>query len=623
MKKLLTAVVALALALTVVAPAAASAQASASYTFNANLTMGSRGADVVALQTFLEGKGLLTIPAGTAKGYFGSMTRSALSAYQTMKGITPAAGYFGPVTRAAVMADMSTGGSTGTPGCPAGAMFNSVTGQSCSATPATPGCPAGALYNSATGQPCTSGQTPIVNTGVEGSLDVRLAATPADNANVQTQTDVPVYGLELKARLADVAVQTVDLQVSVLNGSSADNPGTFINTIKVWDGSTVVATIPVNQTTFTKDSNSVYYVRLSGLNYVVPKDATKFLTVSFSTNLIDSDRVVTIDGYQSASMRVVSGNGVNSFISLDTLTKSHTFKKPGNSSVVVTVANPVVRSMNIYASSTTLVTPERVTMTTFNVKSSTGDSKLTKVVVTVASSSANAAKLNSVELWDGSTMITSRSVAASGNTVTLDNIQLSLPRDVIKTLTLKGNFASNGTNGSTVSLSVTSFDYEQPNGSTVAAASASVTGETHYLLTSAAEFKLAGTPTVVAAGSNAAGSTTNLTAAFDIDITPRGGTMSVPTVTLVFATTTVQATAITNGTSVVADVSVAGGATTLPEGTPTRITASKSLGQSGLATEGTYYVYVKSVAWTVAGNAQTQTWGWEEYKTQNGAFFKK
>uniref|UniRef100_UPI003080795A peptidoglycan-binding domain-containing protein n=1 Tax=Mesomycoplasma ovipneumoniae TaxID=29562 RepID=UPI003080795A len=94
MKKITTAVVAFALALTVVAPVAASAQTSASYTFNTNLTVGARGADVVALQSFLESKGVLTIPAGVAKGYFGAMTRSALAAYQSMKGIKPAAGYF-------------------------------------------------------------------------------------------------------------------------------------------------------------------------------------------------------------------------------------------------------------------------------------------------------------------------------------------------------------------------------------------------------------------------------------------------------------------------------------------------------------------------------------------------
>lgn len=584
MKKIFTAVVALALALTVVAPAAASAQTSASYTFNTNLTVGSRGADVVALQSFLESKGLLTIPAGVAKGYFGSMTRSAVAAYQTMKGIKPAAGYFGPITRAAVMADMV-------------------------AMPTTPTSPV---------TPTTPGMT---NTGVEGSLDVRLAAAPADNANVQTQNDVPVYGLELKARLADVAVQTVDLQVSVTNSGASENPGNFINTIKVWDGSNVVATIPVNSQTFTKDSNSVYYIRLSGLNYVVPKDATKFLTFSFSTNYIDSDRTVAIDGYNTSSMRTVSGNGVNSFYSLDGLSKNHTFKKPGNSVVTVSVADQEIRSKNIYASSTTLTTPERVEMTRFNAKSTTGDSKLTKVTLTVASSSNNAARLNSIELWDGSTMIGSRSVTVP--TVTIDNLNVTLSRDVTKTFVIKGNFGADGTSSSTVSVSVSSFDYEKPNGSTVAAASASVTGATHYVYTSAPEFALASTPTIVTSGSNANGSNTSMQASFEINVTPKGGTMALPTVRVAFGTSTDRTTAIANSAPVTAQVSAAGGQTTLSENSATKLVVTATVFNASVPQSGTYYAFIEEIDWSVYGETITQGYGFEDYKTLNGAAFSK
>lgn len=604
MKKLLTAVVALALVLTVVAPAAASAQTMASYTFNTNLTIGSRGADVVALQSFLESKGLLTIPAGVAKGYFGPLTRSAVSAYQSMKGIAPAAGYFGPITRAAVMAEGSTPstGTTSVPGCPAGAMYNYMTGAPCSTTTTT-----------------TTGMT---NTGVEGSVDVRLAAAPADNANIQTQNDVPVYGLELKARLADVAVQTVDLQVSVTNSGASENPGNFINTIKVWDGSNVVATIPVNSTTFTKDSNSVYYVRISGLNFVVPKDTTKFLTFSFSTNYIDSDRVVAIDGYNTSSMRTVSGNGVNSFYSLDGLSKNHTFKKPGNSVVTVSVADQEIRSKNIYASSTTLTTPERVEMTRFNAKSTTGDSKLTKVTLTVASSSSNAAKLNSVELWDGSTLLGSRSVDTAG-VIAIDNLNITLPRDTTKTFVVKGNFGADGTSASTVSVSVTSFDYEKPNGSTVAAASASVTGATHYVYTSAPEFALVGTPTIVTSGSNANGSNTSMQASFEINVTPKGGTMALPTVRVAFGTSTDRATAIANSAPVTAQVSAAGGQTTLSENSATKLVVTATVFNASVPQSGTFYAFVEEIDWSVYGETITQGYGFEDYKTLNGAAFSK
>src|SRR3989344_6733822 len=80
----------------------------ASATYTRDLTLGSTGDDVTSLQTYLvaQNKGpkaaalAAVFAAGTAKGYFGSMTQAALAEYQAAAGISPAAGYFGPITRA-------------------------------------------------------------------------------------------------------------------------------------------------------------------------------------------------------------------------------------------------------------------------------------------------------------------------------------------------------------------------------------------------------------------------------------------------------------------------------------------------------------------------------------------
>jgi len=76
------------------------------YVFNNNLSLGSRGADVVALQTWLIANGF-NIPAlssGRApKGYFGITTATALKQYQASIN-TPATGFFGPLTRASINA---------------------------------------------------------------------------------------------------------------------------------------------------------------------------------------------------------------------------------------------------------------------------------------------------------------------------------------------------------------------------------------------------------------------------------------------------------------------------------------------------------------------------------------
>lgn len=92
--------------------AALGGSSTAGATFTMDLTIGSTGSEVTALQNWLISKGY-GIAAG-ATGYFGAQTQAALAAYQAANGISPAAGYFGPITRAKVnAAGGTTGGTTG------------------------------------------------------------------------------------------------------------------------------------------------------------------------------------------------------------------------------------------------------------------------------------------------------------------------------------------------------------------------------------------------------------------------------------------------------------------------------------------------------------------------------
>ena len=81
------------------------------YSYTKDLTLGAKGADVTALQQFLNSKGYLTV---SATGYFGALTKAALAKFQAASNISPAAGYFGPITMKAVNAacgTVSVGGS--------------------------------------------------------------------------------------------------------------------------------------------------------------------------------------------------------------------------------------------------------------------------------------------------------------------------------------------------------------------------------------------------------------------------------------------------------------------------------------------------------------------------------
>lgn len=79
-------------------------------TFNRQLQVGMRGTDVSALQTFLAQDNTL-YPQGLITGYFGYLTKSAVSNFQSRNGI-PAVGRVGPQTLPVLNLQYSGGGSS-------------------------------------------------------------------------------------------------------------------------------------------------------------------------------------------------------------------------------------------------------------------------------------------------------------------------------------------------------------------------------------------------------------------------------------------------------------------------------------------------------------------------------
>lgn len=73
-------------------------QPSPGHQFNMDLSFGMRGSEVVRLQDRLKQLGFFPKTV-TSTGYFGTVTRDAVSKFQRYYGITPSVGYFGPITR--------------------------------------------------------------------------------------------------------------------------------------------------------------------------------------------------------------------------------------------------------------------------------------------------------------------------------------------------------------------------------------------------------------------------------------------------------------------------------------------------------------------------------------------
>lgn len=163
------------------------------HTFTTDLTVGSTGSEVVALQQFLVSKGFLTMPAGVAMGNFGPLTQSALANYQAANGISPASGYFGPITRARVNA------SAGTP-----------------SNPSNPSNPSTGLQGGA------------------GSIDSYTEISSYNSEEVgEDQEDVEVAGLEVEVDDgSDIEITAVRIEFATQPGN--DDLSDFITEVSVW-----------------------------------------------------------------------------------------------------------------------------------------------------------------------------------------------------------------------------------------------------------------------------------------------------------------------------------------------------------------------------------------------------
>lgn len=255
---------------------------SASATFTRDLTIGSTGADVTSLQTWLISKGY-AIPAG-ATGYFGAQTQAALAAFQAANGIAPAAGYFGPITRAKVNAmaggTVTTGGGTTTPGTLSGGEAN------------------------------LSGFNLIAEDGTlrESSSDEQLATA------------------EFDVKDGDVDIQRLDLEVQASDTSLETHPWKYIDSVTVWDGSTKLATVDTSSQSDWDDNNTDtdlnssgakrYKVSVTGFHDVVKEGDTADLTISVDTvSSIDSnDTAQTFDvRVPTDGIRAVDGMGIQNY----------------------------------------------------------------------------------------------------------------------------------------------------------------------------------------------------------------------------------------------------------------------------------------------------------------------
>lgn len=280
----------------------------------------------------------------------------------------------------------------------------------------------------------------------------------------------------------------------------------------------------------------------------------------------------------------------------------------------LTLSQPAVqvRSTNYRISSTDGVIG--ATLMQFNAKSDTGNS-LIKSVTVMASGTVP----STLRLYDGSTLVSSKSAPSNGQVV-FDNLNVTVYKDTMKTLTIKADFPSNTPNASVIFVGITSATYDRGNG-TMATVSGSVWGPQHYLFKAAAVIRLAGTPSIVSQGTRPDGTTLALTSTFPLQIQALGGNVIQPNVlgsdfTVIFSNGTTNYIATTKSVVTIPQSNIADGSTA-------SVSVTASANRDIIPASGLYNSSITAIKWNAGSGTINQTWGLEDFKTVSAAQFNR
>ncbi len=560
------------------------------------LRVGSKGEAVKAVQTL--------VGASPVDGIYGRITAAKVKVWQAANGLT-ADGVFGPASKA------KAGSVTTVPTTPGTTVA---------------GCPAGALFNSLTGAPCTS-TTPstgtVTTTGAEGSVAVSYDGAPANGLTINKGENKDVLAIKVKAQGSDMKVTRVWVDVGSRVWLSAD-------TVTLKDGSTVLATLPLTASTVTEvTAGSAYRLEFNGLNFVVAKDTTKVLTMNVNRpTLTTNDDDWTVS---AISVRAVDGAGITDTYPLAgrSVVMGDTTAATGTMTVSLNANSPLDMSVSGLSSTSGVTT--NVKLMDFDVKATDGPLNVTEIVGTLTSSRAT--DVASLELRDGTTVLDSVTVGANtllaANAFDFTELSVDVAKDTTKTLSVyavvNSITATTGvTAGDSIKATVTKvYATSGPTFTSKNQTSLSVAGNTMHL------FKYAPTLTLGAVSAVQADESTSTTvqkgANYSIAFTvaaPSGSDIYVDT-TLVLASTgkTVDKGAAIQTTSTVSGVTSQGSTTPASDkiaaGTSRTFTITGYVPHGGSAA-GFTAMSLASIPWSTTADDSdqiAQTWGLSDFKT--------
>ncbi len=267
---------------------------SANAAFTRDLTLGSTGADVIELQTWLEAKGMLMIPAGVSKGYFGALTQSALAKYQASVGISPAAGYFGPITRAKVAME---------------------------GTPSNPG-------NDDDDNDSDNGDL----SGGEASLE-QFDLSAGNDSDVEEGASAEIAEIEFDVEDGDVSIDRIDLSLVADSGNEESDPWDSFDSLRLLvDGDEIGEADLSDEDNYLDEDTGT--LRISGIDYVVREGETVTIAVEVtaqnSVDGADADAAEWTINVEDDGIRATDAEGIQQYVGVDTDTVDFSIEVEGD-----------------------------------------------------------------------------------------------------------------------------------------------------------------------------------------------------------------------------------------------------------------------------------------------------
>lgn len=436
---------------------AVSGSAAVTTQFNRNLTIGSTGADVAALQTILVSGGYLVMPAGVNMGYFGPLTRTAVAKWQAAVGISPAAGYFGPISRAKLNASVVANPVNP---CPAGYTASGMSPVIC-----TPGGSTGTSSGTS-----TNSNGPLK--GGEASLE-EYRLTDGDASDLEEgDEDAEVAEFEFDVEDGDVRVERVELMFTGA-GNEEDEPWNVFESAKLWlDGKEVADMDVDSEDDWSEEADDEYRLRFSSLNEVVREGSTAEFTLSLTVqgSVDGSDGTDSWEVWiEDEGIRAIDSEGIDHYTGEDADFANFNIEEAGEDEELT------VRESSDNPSGTTLQidedsTSDWYTVLKFETESEESDIEITEIPVTVsvtggASTTTVATVLSDARLmfngqtFDDYAVVASSTASSSIYTFDLDDEDVVVEADGTEEFELQLEFRASDDNyneGIKVSADLTS-----------------------------------------------------------------------------------------------------------------------------------------------------------------------